>query len=138
MPFNPPAYAEHPGPTTILLSSSSPADFFLLFFDDIIQLITDETKSYAAHNPSGDLINAMTQVWMNFFFLAGRRNSFAPPLLSSNFRGGSTEKKNFPLKSQLMPLATFVPSLGRVGQCAWELCCSILMKCFFWSDPCVF
>ena len=69
MPFNPPAYAEHPGPTTILLSSSSPADFFLLFFDDIIQLITDETKSYAAHNPSGDLINAMTQVWMKFFFL---------------------------------------------------------------------
>ena len=64
MPFNPPAYTEHPGPTTILLSSSSPADFFLLLFDGIIQLITNETKSYAAQNPSGDLISAITQVWM--------------------------------------------------------------------------
>ena len=40
MPFNHPAYTEHPGPTPILPSSSSPADFFLLLFDDIIHLIT--------------------------------------------------------------------------------------------------
>ena len=54
MAFNPPAYTEHPGPTTLLPSSSSPADFFLLLFDDIIQLITNETNCYAAQNPPGD------------------------------------------------------------------------------------
>ena len=54
-PFNPPAYTGHPGPTTIFSSFSSPADFFLLLFDDIIQLSTDETNPYAAQNPAGDL-----------------------------------------------------------------------------------
>ena len=66
-------------------------------------------------------------------------HSFAPPLLSSIFQGGFTGNFFFfPLKSQLRPLATFVPRLGWVGQGAWELCCSNIRKCFFWSDPCVF
>ena len=43
-----------------------------------------------------------------------------------------------PLKSQLWPLATFVPSLGRVGQGAWELGLPNIRKCHFLSDPCVF
>ena len=66
--------------------------------------------------------------------------SFLRPASSNLYISGGVhrKKKIFPLKSQLMPLATFVPSLGRVGQCAWELCCSNIMKCFFWSDPCVF
>ena len=65
-------------------------------------------------------------------------NSVAPPLLSSISQGGFTGKKNFPLKSQLWPLATFVPRLGRVGQGAWELGLPRRRRCHFWSDPCVF
>ena len=36
-------------------------------------------------------------------------------------RGGSREFFFTSVILQLRPLATFVPSLGRVGQCAWEL-----------------
>ena len=62
-----------------------------------------------------------------------------PRLFSALYlRGGSPEKKNFSLKSQLLPLATFVPSLGQVGQCAWELGLPNSRKCHFFSDPCVF
>ncbi len=64
MPFNPPAYTEHPGLTTILPPPSSPADFLLLLFDDVIQLITDETNRYAAQNPLVIVISGMTQVWV--------------------------------------------------------------------------
>ena len=35
-------------------------------------------------------------------------------------------------------LATFVPSLVQVGQCAWELGLPNGRKCHFLSDPCVF
>ena len=41
--------------------------------------------------------------------------SVAPPLLSSISQGGGEP----PFKSLLRPLATRIPSLGRVGQCAW-------------------
>ena len=37
----------------------------------------------------------------------------------TQLRGGSPEKKKKTTISQLMPLATFVPSLGRCGQGAW-------------------
>ncbi len=36
-------------------------------------------------------------------------------------RGGSRERKKTSVILQLRPLATFVPRLGQVGQCAWEL-----------------
>ena len=55
-----------------------------------------------------------------------------PRLFSALYlRGGSPEKKFFSLKSQLLPLATFVPSLGQVGQCAWELGLPNSRKCHF-------
>ena len=44
----------------------------------------------------------------------------------------------FLLKSLLRPLATHIPSLGRVGQCVWELGLPQIRKCHFLSDPCVF
>ena len=50
------------------------------------------------------------------------------------YRGGG----KFSLILQLRPLATFVPSLGRVGQCTWELGLPNSRKCHFLSDPCVF
>ena len=66
-------------------------------------------------------------------------NSVAPPLLSSIAQGGLPEIFFFLLlKSQLRPLATFVPRLGRVGQGAWELGLPKIRKCHFLSDPCVF
>ena len=51
--------------------------------------------------------------------------------------GGSPEKINKTTISQLMALATFVPSLGRCGQGPWL---SILaqIRQFFFCDPCVF
>ena len=78
----------------------------------------------------------------NFFSLSSVQIIIVPflrPASSKLYISGGVhrKKKIFPLKSQLRPLATFVPSLGRVGQCAWELCCSNIRKCFFWSDPCV-
>ena len=52
--------------------------------------------------------------------------------------GGSPEKKpKKPAVSQLRPLATLVPSLGRLGQGAWELGLPQIRKCHFLSDPCV-
>ena len=46
--FTIPTYTEHVGPTTILPSSFSPADFFLLLFDDaIFQMIVEERNRYA-------------------------------------------------------------------------------------------
>ena len=62
----------------------------------------------------------------------------APPLLSSisQGRGGSPEFFFVLVLLQLRPLATFVPSLGRVGQCAWELGVLNSRKCHFFSDPC--
>ena len=68
----------------------------------------------------------------------------APPLLSSISQGGggggggSPEFFFVPVLLQLRPLATFVPSLGRVGQCTWELGVPNSRKCHFLSDPCVF
>ena len=67
-----------------------------------------------------------------------RSNSVAPPLLSSITLGGFTGNFFFLLKSLLRPLATHIPSLGRVGQCAWELGLPQIRKCHFVSDPCVF
>ena len=61
------------------------------------------------------------------------RNSVAPPLLSSISQGGGVYRKKYKLlKSQLRPLATLVPSLGRGGQGAWELGLSQIRKCHFW------
>ena len=59
----------------------------------------------------------------------------APPLLSSISQGGFTGEKNIPLISSLRPLATRIPSLGRVGQCAWELGLPKIRKCHFLRDP---
>ena len=39
--------------------------------------------------------------------------------LTLKLRGGSPKKINKTTTSQLRPLATFVPSLGRCGQGAW-------------------
>ena len=65
--------------------------------------------------------------------------SMAPPLLSSISQGGGLPEFFFlPLKSLLRPLATRIPSLGRIGQCAWELGLPKIRKCHFLSDPCVF
>ena len=47
------------------------------------------------------------------------------------------KRKNFTV-SQLRPLATLVPSLGRLGQGAWDLGLPQIRKCHFLSDPCVF
>ena len=61
-------------------------------------------------------------------------NSVVPPLLSSISQGGGvTGEKNKPLKSQLRPLATLVPRLGRVGQGAWELGLPKIRKCHFFE-----
>ena len=62
-----------------------------------------------------------------------------PLLLNTITQGGFTGKnKNKTTVSQLRPLATFVPSLGRLGQGAWELGLPQIRKCHFLSDPCVF
>ena len=66
------------------------------------------------------------------------RNSVVTPILTSISKGGSPEIFFISLKSQLWPLATFVPRLGRVGQGAWELGLPRRRRCHFWSDPCVF
>ena len=56
-----------------------------------------------------------------------------------NSGGGLPGKKIFfLLKSMLRPLATRIPSLGRVGQCAWGLGLPQIRKCHFLSDPCMF
>ena len=65
---------------------------------------------------------------------------FRGPASSQLYISGGVhlKKKFFSLKLQLWPLATFVPSLGRVGQGAWELGLPNIRKCHFLSDPCVF
>ena len=64
------------------------------------------------------------------------RNCVAPPLLSSITQGGilpgGGKKIIFLLKSLLRPLATRIPSLGRVGQCAWELGLPQIRKWLLW------
>ena len=83
----------------------------------------------------------------NFFPLSSVQILFIPAccLLSIfwvfstlKLRGGSPEKINKTTTSQLMPLATFVPSLGRCGQGPWLGNLPRIRKCHFLSDPCVF
>ena len=66
-----------------------------------------------------------------------------PPLLNAITQGGGggegfTGEKNKTTISQLMPLATFVPSLGRCGQGPWLSNLAQIRQFFFFSDPCVF
>ena len=58
---------------------------------------------------------------------------FLGPASSQHYNsgGGSPEKINKTTKSQLMPLATFVPSLGRCGQGPWLSILLGIRKCFF-------
>ena len=64
-----------------------------------------------------------------------------PPLLNTITQGGgggSPGKKNKTTISQLMPLATFVPSLVRCGQGPWLSIVAQIRQFFFLCDPCVF
>ena len=58
---------------------------------------------------------------------------FRGPASSQLYISGGVhrKRKKISLKSQLLPLATFVPSLGQVGQCAWELGLPNSRKCHF-------
>ena len=72
------------------------------------------------------------------------RISLIPPLLTPQLRGGGGGGGGFTVEnkqtaiSQLRALATRTPSLGRVGQGAWELGFAQTRRCYFFSDPCVF
>ena len=54
VPFKPPQFTTPVGPCTLLNSTATPLDFFMLLFDqDIIQLLVDQTNLYASQNPPG-------------------------------------------------------------------------------------
>ena len=54
VPFNPPPFTSPVGPLTVLNSTATPLDFFMLLFDDdILQLLVDQTNLYASQNPPG-------------------------------------------------------------------------------------
>ena len=54
-----------------------------------------------------------------------------PPLLNTITQGGFTGKKKKTTISQLMPLATFVPSLVRCGQGPWLSIVAQIKQFFF-------
>ena len=71
--------------------------------------------------------------------MTGTKKKSRGPASFQLYISGGVHRKNFffLLKSQVRPLATFVPRLGQVGQGAWELGLPRIRKCNFWSDPCV-
>ena len=59
------------------------------------------------------------------------RQEFVVTVRSVSSPGGSPEKNNKTTISQLMPLATFVPSLGRCGQGPWLSILAQIRQFFF-------
>ena len=82
----------------------------------------------------------MTATNMCYNFVGFRYSpQFRGPASSQLYiSGGVYRGKKFSLRLQLRPLATLVPRLGRVGQCAWELGLPNSRKCHFLGDPCMF
>ena len=84
---------------------------------------------YRPHSKKRDnlVISQFVWCWNCVFFLSRLFSTL-------KLRGGSPGGGNKTTTSQLMPLATFVPSLGRCGQGPWLENLAQIRKCHFLSD----